>query len=472
MIDTYLGLELKNAGISLQFSDFSPEDAIKVLMERSNGGGSDLREFATKIDSVDEIGSLRNEFLFPKTNGKCAIYFVGNSLGLQPRECSKLVQAELDSWANRGVNGHFEGPKPWLNYDEFIVEEMARIVGALPSEVAIMNSLTVNLHLLMIRFFNPSTTDNFKRSKILIEKKSFPSDFYAFESQLRMRGLDPQRCIVEVNPREGEHCLRTQDILDEIHRLGDELALVAFSGVQFYTGQLFDIFKITETAHSVGALAVWDMAHAAGSVDLQLHEWNVDGACWCTYKYLNSGPGGIGGFFIHERHFGQSLSVDRLQGWWGHKESSRFEMTNVFEPCVGAGEFRLSNVPILTSAALSSSLKIFARTNMRTLRAKSLLLTAFLELVLTEVRSTIVAGSELDFQVITGEDRGAQLSVLFASDENAKRLSKKLEEVGVMIDYRRPGLIRVAPAPLFCSFTDVVDFRDALGIAIKELEMK
>lgn len=468
MSGSYLGFDLKTEGICVKFSKQSAQWAIDIMRLRSRGGGKDARMFAAHLDAIEELKGFRKEFLFPQLNGKDAIYFVGNSLGLQPRDCAKFVQAELDAWANRGVNGHFEGPKPWLNFDDFVVNEMATIVGALPEEVALMNSLTVNLHLLLVRFFNASTTQGFKRRKILIEGRSFPSDFYALESQLRMRGLNPAECLVEVNPRRGEHCLRTKDILAEIDRLGSDLALVAFSGVQFYTGQLFDIPAITQAAHAVGATAVWDLAHAAGSVDLKLHDWNVDGACWCTYKYLNSGPGGVGGFFIHKRHFNQPLSVDRLQGWWSHRVNTRFEMSNLFEGSVGASEFRLSNVPILTSAALLSSLGIFAKTNMQMLRAKSLLLTSFLDSLLNEIRKTV--GKELQFQVITGESRGAQLSLLFECDEKAKQLNKKLEGMGVMIDYRRPGLIRVAPAPLFSSFTDVVDFRDALIRCLSELD--
>jgi kynureninase len=469
MSATYLGFNLSDQGLSLGFSDNSPDTAIQLLRKRSSEWEQDARLFAAALDEADDLKAFRSEFLFPQMHGKDVTYLVGNSLGLQPRDCAKLVQAELDSWANRGVNGHFEGPKPWINYDDALADEMARVVGARGPEVALMNSLTVNLHLLVVRFFNAATTDGFRRRKILIEKRSFPSDFYAFESQLRMRGLDPAECLVEVSPREGEHCLRTEDILEEIATLGCDLAIVAFSGVQFYTGQLFDIEKITKVAHEVGAVALWDLAHAAGSVNLKLHEWNVDGACWCTYKYLNSGPGGIGGFFIHERNFNFPVSFDRLQGWWSHKESTRFEMSNVFEPSIGASEFRLSNVPILTSASLMASLQIFAKTDMKILRAKSLILTAFLEELLEEVKSGI--NPELNFEVITGNSRGAQLSILFKSDTNAKLLSKKLEQKGVMIDYRRPGLIRVAPAPLYCNFTDAVVFRDALVESICELDI-
>lgn len=464
----FINVDVDDAGDLVQFTGKSPKEVLdKFAAESETEFGSP--EFASWMDAKDPLSELRSEFLFPQRNGQDVVYFVGNSLGLQPRGCARYIQGELDSWATRGVNGHFEGPMPWLNYDELLTEEQAKLVGALPNEIAVMNSLTVNLHLLLVRFFNPTTSSNFKRTKILVESRIFPSDLYAVESQLRLRGLDPATCIEEVKPRPGEHILRTQDIVEKISDLGDELALVMFPGVQFYTGQLFDVPAITRAAHTVGALAVWDMAHAAGNVDLKLHEWKVDGACWCTYKYLNSGPGGIGGFFVHERHFNHP-TTDRLSGWWSHEVSTRFEMSNVYEPSVGASEFRLSNVPIMTSAALLSSLDVFKRTSMRDIRLKSLLLTQLLEEVLTELREQIPEGYHFD--IITGPERGAQLSLLFKSDSRAKRVCADLEKDGVMVDYRKPGLVRAAPAPLYCSFTDVIVFRDLLKRVIAELDQK
>ena len=458
MGDSYIGLDIEDFKDGQGFSNrMTPMDALRVLAARLGLAVNSL-EFSVVLDEKDPLNQLRSEFLFPVQNGKPVVYFVGNSLGLQPRGCAQFIQSELESWASRGVNGHFEGSNPWLNYDDLLVESMARLVGAHAKEVAVMNSLTVNLHLLMIRFFNKSTTADFRRCKILIEARSFPSDFYALESQLRMRGLDPRECLVEVHPRAGEHILRTEDVEAKISELGSELALVVFSGVQFYSGQLFDIEAITAAAHRAGAYAVWDLAHAAGSVDLQLHDWKVDGACWCTYKYLNSGPGGVGGFFIHQDHFNKD--VDRLLGWWSHDVSSRFEMSNQFEACVGANEFRLSNVPILSSAALLASLSVFDKTSMRMLRAKSMLLTGYLEYLLEALSESVDA--EYRFTIISGSSRGPQLSLLFNSDERAKEISKRLEENGVMIDYRKPGLVRAAPAPLYCSFSDVVVFRNTL----------
>ena len=463
-----MGLGIDTSGSSVQFEDnLTPADALSFLSAKL-GLSSGSREFAEALDAEDPVRNLRDEFLFPKKDGKDMVYFVGNSLGLQPRRCAAFIQAELDSWSSRGVNGHFEGSMPWLNYDDLLIGEQARIVGALPSEVAVMNSLTVNLHLLLIRFFNQATTAGFKRTKILIESRSFPSDFYALESQLRMRGLDPAECIVEVKPRQpGSHRLETADIIDQINEVGDELALLLFSGVQFYTGQLFDIEAITDAVHYVGAFAVWDLAHAAGNVDLRLHEWKVDGACWCSYKYLNSGPGGIGGFFVHQRHFNYP-EADRLSGWWSHEKSTRFDMTNVYDPSEGASEFRLSNVPILSSAALLSSLEVFGKTSMEVLRCKSILLTGLLEYLLVGLKDKI--SEEFQFEIITSERRGAQLSLLFRSDEKANLINKELERMGVMVDYRKPGLVRAAPAPLYCRFADVVTFRDQLLRTICELE--
>ena len=457
----YLGYEVDGKGIAYSFADgTTPVEALEDLATNWSVKLLDP-EFAISADREDPLNHLRSEFLFPKRNGEEVVYFVGNSLGLQPKNCASFIQAELDSWSAKGVNGHFEGKKPWLDFDDHLVGAMARIVGALPEEIALMNSLTVNLHLLLIRFYNPSG----RRRKILIESRSFPSDFYALESQIRLRGLDPTECIVEVFPRPSEHILRDEDVINKIHELGDELCLVMFSGVQFYTGQLFDVAAITSAAHSVGAYAVWDLAHAAGSVDLKLHDWGVDGACWCTYKYLNSGPGGIGGFFIHQEHF-NAVDANRLLGWWGHNVSSRFEMSNEFEPSIGANEFRLSNVPILSSAALLSSLKIFDTTSMSRLRGKSLLLTTYMEQLLLDLAKLFAKPGCSSFRIITGKNRGPQLSLLFDSDLKAREVCRRLEELGVMIDYRKPGLVRPAPSPLYCTFSDVLKFRDLLAKAM------
>lgn len=463
MANAFLGLPLVDDERGRVEFEMSGRDALSLLSSR-NGFPLTSIEFARALDRDDPVSDLKSRFLLPKKDGKEVVYFVGNSLGPQPVDCLKFLERELASWSSRGVNGHFEGDRPWLHYDDFLTEEQARIVGALPSEVAVMNSLTVNLHLLLVRFYRPEGL----RRKILVEARTFPSDFYAIQSQIRLRGLDPDECIVEVAPRVGEFCLRSEDVLAMIAQLGDQLAGVAFSGIHFYTGQLFDIPAITEAAHAVGAWAVWDLAHAAGNVDLNLHDWKVDGACWCSYKFLNSGPGGVAGFFIHESHFNKGTSVDRLSGWWSHAVSSRFEMDNVYEPTIGANEFRLSNVPILTSAALLCSLDIFKATSMRILRAKSILQTSLLEALLEELNGEV--GPEFRFQIITPNTmRGAQLSLLFASDEKAKLIHKELEANGVVVDYRRPGLVRASPAPLYCSFADVVTLRDHLRASIHTL---
>jgi kynureninase len=448
---------------SMEFASNDP--LVDILKHMKDASAIDQ---ASSLDDRDSLGYLKQSFTFPRRNGQEVIYFVGNSLGLQPSSCRDRVISELESWSSLGVNGHFEGPMPWLDYDtDNLVGGMARLVGAKPSELAVMNSLTVNLHLLLIRFLGKVTSpenSGIRRDKILVESKLFPSDFYAIESQLKLHGLydSDESNIVYVTPRPGEHCLRTEDIENKIAELGDRLALVVFPGVQYYTGQLFDICAITRAAHSVGAKAIWDLAHAAGNVDMRLHDWGVDGACWCTYKYLNSGPGGIGGFFIHEKHF-NDVHAHRLAGWWSHNVSTRFEMSNEYDPSIGASEFRLSNVPILSSAALLASLDVFEKTDMKTLRAKSILLTGFLEKLLLKLNKELGGTC---FDIITNKSRGAQLSLLFKSDTQAKQVNGELEKAGVMVDYRKPGLIRAAPAPLYCSFKDVVIFCEKLKLAI------
>jgi kynureninase len=454
--ESYMGLATRTNDSGMV--EFVSEDPLNELgWDETNAA-----DFAFKMDEIDPIRQLRSEFHFPQTNGSDVVYFVGNSLGLQPRSVPVRVQAELDNWANRGVNGHFEGPTSWLNFDtDLLVNEQANIVGALPEETSVMNSLTVNLHLLLVRFLGPQIAAG--RTKILIESQSFPSDYYAVCSQLRMRGLDPDESIVTLEPREGEHCIRTEDVARRIAELGPTIALVVMSGVHYYTGQLLDMKRITEWAHAVGAYAVFDLAHVAGNVDLALHDWGVDAACWCTYKYMNSGPGGIGGFYIHQRHFNQDIA-DRLSGWWSHDVKTRFNMDREYQAEFGASEFRLSNVPIMTGAALLGSLDVFKKTSIQVLRAKSILLTGFLERELKRVLDT----SPGMFEIITPElSRGAQLSLLFKSDVVAKEINHELESNGVMVDYRKPGLIRAAPAPLYCSFKDVVRFTKTLRHAIE-----
>ena len=403
-------------------------------------------DFAQKLDQEDPLRSFREKFVFPQHNGEPVLYFCGNSLGLQPLAVREAVNAELDHWGEHAVEGHFRGEKPWMYYHKFLTEATARLVGALPHEVVVMNTLSVNLHLMMVSFYRPSG----KRYKIIMEAGAFPSDQYAVESQVRFHGFEPADAIVEVAPREGEETLRTADILETISRHGNETALVLFSGVQYYTGQFFDLKAITEAAHRAGAYAGFDLAHTAGNLPLELHEWGPDFAVWCSYKYLNSGPGGPSGVFVHERH-ANSPELPRFAGWWGHDEDSRFRMEKGFRPMHGAAGWQLSNAQILSFAAHLASLNLFDEAGMNRLRVKSLLLTAYLEYTLTSARDR-----GLDFRIITPNEsnsRGCQLSLLTGPEGRA--LFDRLTAQGVVTDWREPNVIRFAPVPFYNSFTDI-----------------
>lgn len=430
-------------------------------------------EVAAALDQL--LGHLpssqRKDFLVPK-NGtlpaakselanpeKECIYLVGNSLGLQPRRTRELVNEELENWARLGVNGHFTGHRPWMPIDENVVGQSAAVVGALPSEVAVMNSLTVNLHLLLISFYRPSG----KRRRIMYEADAFGSDFFAFESQVRLHGLEPSEVLLPLKAREGEELLRTEDILQAIEAAGDTLAVLCLGTVQYYTGQYFEVERITKAAQAVGAKALWDCAHAVGNVDLKLHDWGVDGACWCTYKYLNAGPGGIGGFFVHERHHGTGLPL--LAGWWGQRKATRFNMRHSWEPEDGASAWRLSNPPVLQTVSLLASLEIFGRTSQAELRGRSMLLTAFLELAVTE------QAADAGLQVLTPSEpsqRGCQLSLKFSEEDLCLAVFEGLESRGVVVDHRKPNVLRAAPAPLYNTFDDLFRFSTALAAALKE----
>jgi kynureninase len=373
-------------------------------------------------------------------------YFCGNSLGLQPKAIRQALLNELDHWAEHGVEGHFRGELPWMYYHKFLTQQTARLVGALPQEVVVMNTLTVNLHLMMASFYRPSST----RFKIVMEAGAFPSDQYAMESQVRWHGLDPDVAIIEVAPREGEDILRTEDILQSIEDHGESVALVMFGGVNYYTGQFYDLEKIAAAGHRIGAKVGFDLAHAAGNLPLQLHQWGPDFAVWCSYKYLNSGPGGSSGVFVHERH-ANSPDLPRLAGWWGHDEAERFKMKKGFRPMRGAEGWQISNAQILSLAAHKASLDIFDAAGIENLRAKSLRLTAFMEQVLTEAD-----GGRNLFRIITPVDpaqRGCQLSLL--TDDRGKALFDFLAANGVIADWREPNVIRFAPVPLYNSFEDV-----------------
>jgi len=414
------------------------------------------RGFAQRLDEDDSLKDFRQLFHFPtQKNGSDFLYFCGNSLGLQPRTAKQALDSELEDWANLGVEGHFHGKKPWFHYHKFLTEYSAELVGGRHHEVVIMNQLTVNLHLLMVSFYKPTKT----RFKIIMEAGAFPSDMYAIESQVKFHGYDYDEAVIEIEPREGEHTLRTEDILRTIEENGEQTALVFFAGVQYYTGQFFEIEKITAAAHSVGAIAGWDLAHTAGNLPLKLHDWKVDFAAWCSYKYLNSGPGNVSGVFVHEKH-GLDENTHRFAGWWGHKESERFQMKRGYIPEPGAAGWQMSNAPVFGMAVHLSSLEIFHKAGMENIRAKSKMLTAYLQETLKYVQNNNPA---LDFNVITPENpehRGAQLSILVK--ENGKALFDYITENGVIADWREPNVIRLAPAPLYNSFTDIYELGETM----------
>ena len=422
-------------------------------------------DYADEQDRKDELARFRNEFIFPAVPGesgeaengrKTAIYLCGNSLGLQPKGLRKNIDIQLEKWATQGVEGHFTEPTPWLSIDDIVQESMAKVVGANKDEVTVMNSLTTNLHLMMCAFYKPTET----RFKILIEKKAFPSDVHAVTSQIQHHGLDPAIALVEIAPREGELNLRDEDIETAILREGDSLALVMFSGVQYYTGQFFDLARITAAGKSVGAFVGLDLAHAVGNVPLELHEWGVDFACWCTYKYLNCGPGSIGGCYVHESHEpggddsedGGMKGQGRLCGWWGHRESDRFVMDPKFISAKGVYGFRLSNPPVLLVACVRASLDLYDAAGMDKLRAKSLHLTGYLEqLILSHLKDEVTIFTPTD-----PNRRGCQLSLSFKNPID--KVHEEMSSRGFICDVRKPNVMRVAPTPLYNSFRDVYEF--------------
>jgi kynureninase len=412
--------------------------------------------FAQQSDNEDVLRHFRSRFYIPLINGKECIYFTGNSLGLQPKTTQNAVLNELEDWANFGVEGHFHGRKPWYSYHENFPSLLQSITGALPEELVVMNQLSVNLHLLMTSFYRPDVA----RFKIICEAKAFPSDQYAMESQVRLHGLNPAEAIVEVAPREGEHTLRTEDIISTINQHGNQTALVLFGGVNYYTGQLFDMKTITAAAHEAGAYAGFDLAHAAGNVELQLHNWNVDFACWCSYKYLNSGPGGVAGAFIHKKHITND-TLPRLAGWWGYDKETRFNMESGFKPIPTAEGWQLSNAPILSMAAHKASLDIFEEAGMGNVVAKSKALSSYLLFILNEINTQ---HSEQLLKVITplnDAERGCQVSILML--QRGKEVFGALKHNGVLADWREPNVIRVAPVPLYNSFEDVYHFGQVIS---------
>jgi kynureninase len=404
--------------------------------------------FAQQSDAEDSLRHFRSRFYIPIINGKECIYFTGNSLGLQPKTTQDAVLNELEDWANFGVEGHFHGRRPWFSYHENFPDVLQHITGGLPEELIVMNQLTVNLHLLMTSFYRPDK----QRFKIICEAKAFPSDQYAMESQARLHGLNPAEAIVEVTPREGEYTIRTEDIITAINQHSSQTALVLFGGVNYYTGQLFDMKAITEAAHNAGAYAGFDLAHAAGNVELQLHNWNVDFACWCSYKYLNSGPGGVAGAFIHKKHI-DNIALPRLAGWWGYDKETRFKMESGFKPIPTAEGWQLSNAPVLSMAAHKASLDIFAEAGMDKLVAKGKALSSYLLFLLDAINAQ---HSEQLIEVITPRneaERGCQVSILML--QRGREVFEALKQNGVLADWREPNVIRVAPVPLYNSFEDV-----------------
>ncbi len=410
--------------------------------------------YAQYLDKNDSLRDYRNRFHIPKVNGKDSYYFTGNSLGLQPKTARTYIEEEMKGWETLGVEGHFASSKrPWMEYHKFSKDALARIVGAKPIEVVSMNNLSVNLHLLMVSFFKPTKT----RYKVICEAGAFPSDQYMFETQLKFHGLNPDEALIELKPRTGENTLRGEDILSKIAEVGDELALVLIGGVQYYTGQLFDMKAITEAGQKVGAKVGFDLAHAFGNVPLQLHDWNVDFATWCSYKYLNSGPGNVSGIFIHERYANDS-SLDRFAGWWGHDEKERFKMKKGFQPMPGADGWQLSNGNVISTAAHLAALELFDEVGIEKLRKKSLKLTGYLEFLIKDI-----AGDSGIFEIITPSDpeqRGCQLSIFFHKD--GRRLFDALAAAGVIADWREPNVIRIAPVPLYNRFEDVYQFAHLL----------
>lgn len=416
--------------------------------------------FAAHLDAQDELKHFRNEFLIPQHGGKDAIYLCGNSLGLQPKSAQKYISDQLTQWKDLAVEGWFQGNEPWLGYHHRLKSTLGGLLGAKDDEVTTMNSLTVNIHLLLVSFYKPTH----KKYKILMEGGAFPSDQYAIESQVNFHGFDPKDAVIEIFPREGEYTLRTEDIVLAIQDHADELALVLFGGINYYTGQVFEMSAITEAAHRAGAYAGFDLAHAAGNVPMRLHDWGVDFACWCSYKYMNSGPGGISGIFVHEKHF-ENRELKRFAGWWGYGAEKRFLMAPGFVPAKGAEGWQVSTSPILLMAAHKAALDIFESAGgLEKLRKKSIMLTGYLEYLIGQLNEKY--GEEL-LKIITPKEtqwRGCQLSVI--CKRNGKKIFDHLAENGVIGDWREPDVIRLSPVPLYNTFTDVLSASKYLDEAL------
>jgi kynureninase len=416
-------------------------------------------EFADRLDAADPLADMRRHFHIPPHDDGETIYLCGNSLGLQPKEAQRLLDEEMEDWRRYGVEGHFNARRPWMPYHEMFAEPLAELIGAKPLEVACANTLTVNLHLMMVSFYAP-TKD---RYRLVIEKPAFPSDRYAAESQVLYHGLDPRDALVEIAPRDGESWIRSDDISALIEEMGDSIALIMLPGVQYYSGQLFDIGGITALAQEKGCRVGWDLAHAVGNVPLSLNDWGPDFAVWCSYKYLNGGPGAVGGYFVHERH-STSRALPRFAGWWGHEKRSRFRMGPDFVPIPGAEGWQLSNPPIFSMTPLIASLRLFQDAGIERLRSKSVQMTAYLDFLLEvelEDKVTVFTPAET-------ESRGCQLSLaLAAGSEQGRQVFDRLSAQGVIADWREPDVIRVAPVPLYNSYGDVWRFAQILKEALE-----
>lgn len=411
--------------------------------------------FAQQLDAEDPLRKYRDEFHFPKVKGKDVIYFTGNSLGLQPKRTQKFVDDIMKDWKDLAVEGHFHAEKPWWDYHERLAAPLAKVVGAKTPEVSVMNTLTVNLHMLMVSFYRPTE----KRFKIICEEKAFPSDQYMLNSQVEFHGFDANTAIVEVKKRPGENFWHTQDVIDKINEVGEELALVLIGGVNYYNGQVFNMEAITKAAKAQGAFVGWDLAHGVGNVELKLHDWGVDFAAWCSYKYMNSGPGNASGIFVHEKYLNNN-EIPRFEGWWGTKKETRFLMKPEFEPMENADAWQVSNPPVLSLAPYLASLEMFDEVGMEALISKRNLIVAYLEFILQEIDKE----TEGSFEIITPKDRGCQLSVFLHGQ--GKDLFNYLMDNGVITDWREPNVIRLAPAPFYCSFADMYNFGQILKSGI------
>jgi kynureninase len=411
--------------------------------------------YARELDSKDPLRKYRKEFYFPKVKGSEVIYFTGNSLGLQPKRTQAFVDEIMKDWKELAVEGHFHADKPWWDYHERLAAPLAKVVGARPAEITVMNTLTVNLHLLMVSFYRPTR----KRYKILCEEKAFPSDQYMFRSQVKYHNLDAEDTIIEIKKREGEHFWRTEDVVAKINEIGEELALVLIGGVNYYNGQVFDMKTITRAGKSVGAYVGWDLAHAVGNIELELHDWKVDFAAWCSYKYMNSGPGNASGIYVNEQYLNRS-DIPRFEGWWGTKKETRFLMQPEFDPMETADAWQISNAPVLALAPYLASLELFEEVGMPALIEKRNTIVAYLEFIVREIDKEVAS----TFEIITPKERGTQLSVFLHGER--KPLFDYLMEQGVITDWREPNVIRLAPAPFYCSYEDMYRFGQILKSGI------